>query len=90
MTSNNQYLTEIFPEPPFSAFKKQANLKQYLIRATVPPANQRPMRQLTLCGKECAACPYIMEGRNIKINKNQIRKIKKESELFELQPNLSF
>ena len=40
MTNQDQHLKEVFPEPPMTAYKRQANLRQYLVRAKVadPPA----------------------------------------------------
>ena len=71
MKNQNQYLAEVFPEPPLTAFKRQANIRQHIIRAKVAdPPQLRPKRQIlgmTKCGKGCTACPYIKEGRNIKM-----------------------
>ena len=83
MTGSDMYLKEVFPVPPLTAFKRQANLRQYLIRAAIPPpVRQRPAREIkgmAKCGRNCAACPYIKEGRNIKVNKSQTWKINKKT-----------
>ena len=68
MVSQSQYLNEVFQEPPFIAYKRQRNMKEYLIRAKVPPFNPRPKRSIkgmSKCGKQCLICPYIMVGKSI-------------------------
>ena len=40
------YLKEVFPEPPLIAFRRQKNIREFLIRAKVPPAPSRPKRAL--------------------------------------------
>lgn len=73
MVSQNNYLAECFTAPPLIAFKRQRKIRESLIRAKVPPPpDLRPKRKLkgvVKCGKECAACPYLIEGKNIKIDK---------------------
>ena len=72
MTNQNQHLKEVFPEPPLTAYKRQANLRQHLVRAKIadPPIlrPKRELRGMAKCGQGCTACPYILEGRNIKNN----------------------
>ena len=71
MTSKDSYLAEVFKRPPLVAFKRQKNLRQYLIRAKVPIEQNRPQRLLKgmkKCGEGCTACPYIKEGKTININ----------------------
>ena len=81
MTAQDQHLQEVFPDPPLIAYKRQANIRQHLIRAKVAdPPNLRPksnIRGMVKCGKGCTACPFIKEGRNIK-NNNQTWKINKK------------
>ena len=38
MTSQDQYMKEVFPEPPLTAFRRQKNIRDLLIRAKVPLA----------------------------------------------------
>ena len=75
MTVQDQYLAEVFPDPPLTAFKKQNNLKDILIRAKVPtepkPYPHRKIKGMIKCGKDCSACPYIKEDKNIKYGKKQ-------------------
>ena len=54
-------------------------MRESLIREKVPPPpDLRPKRKLKCvvkCGKECSACPYLIEGRNIKIDKQSTWKM---------------
>ena len=71
MTSKDSYLAEVFKRPPLVAFKRQKNLRQYLIRAKVPKEKiqpQRLMKGMKKCGESCTACPYVKEGNTININ----------------------
>ena len=72
MTSQNPYLKSVFPEPPLVAYKRQKNIRDFIIRAKLPPPlRPRPKRQLNgmkKCMKSCSACPYIKEGNAIKLN----------------------
>jgi hypothetical protein len=69
LVATNQYVAEVFPEPPLTAFRRQTNIGEYLIRAKVPPSKSRSKRELkgmTKCNKPCHACPFIMEGKEVK------------------------
>ena len=69
MVSADQYMTEVFPEPPLTAFRRQKNIGEYLTRAKVPPPKSRSKREIrgrTKCNKPCQACPFIMEGKEVK------------------------
>jgi hypothetical protein len=83
MTSQDQYLAECFPEPPLTAFRRQRNIRDLLIKAKVPePPKQHAQRNLkgmTKCGKSCTACPYIKSGKIIKINENTNWNINKKA-----------
>ena len=47
MVSQNQYLKECFPAPPLTAFKRQRNIRESLIRAKLPPPpDKRQKRDL--------------------------------------------
>jgi hypothetical protein len=74
MTRKNPYLAEVFPEPPLVAFKRQKNIKDYLVRSKVPPIqnrkSQRDKRGMRRCGKQCPACPFVKEGKFIKYDKS--------------------
>jgi hypothetical protein len=74
MTSQDQYMVYIFPQPPLTAFKKQKNLRDLLIRAKVPePPRSYPQRQMRGMSKSCmacTACPYIKHRSKVKIKEH--------------------
>ena len=82
MVKKDQYLAEVFPQPPMTGFRKQRNLKNYLIKAKVPPPPPkhaaRELKGMSKCGKQCANCPYIKEGNEVKINNIDKWKINKK------------
>ena len=70
--TNDQYMAEVFPQPPLTAFRRQKNLKDLLIRAKVP-GDRRPLRfqnGMTKCGRPCTACPYIRPNKKVRIKEN--------------------
>ena len=69
MTNRNKYLSEVFKRPPLIAFKRQQNLRGHLIGAKIAKA-QMPHEPRKFNGmKRCEhQCPYIREGKSIKIN----------------------
>ena len=81
MTMQNKYLKECFPKPPLIAYRRQANLRNFLIKSKLPsPPGRYPSRNLKgmkKCGKSCTACPYILEGKNIKIDERTTWNIEK-------------
>ena len=70
MCSQNPNLEEVFKEPPLTAYKRQKNIRDYIVRAKVTPQlGPYPKRQLNgmvKCGKSCIVCPFIKEGKHIK------------------------
>ena len=66
------YLKEVFSEPPMVAFKRQKNIRDFLIRAKVPnKLESRPQRKIPgmkTCTKQCHLCPYILKGKTVKYN----------------------
>ena len=70
MTSLDPYLKEVYPQAPIVAYKRPKNIREYLIRAKLPPPNPtRPSRQskgMKKCKKNCLICPYIEETKEIK------------------------
>ena len=52
----NPYLADVFPEPPLVAFKRQKNVKDYVIRSKIPLVpTSRPKR--TIKGMKNVARP---------------------------------
>ena len=82
MANRDKYLGGVFPSPPLTAFRRQPNIRSYLVRAAVakapdkyPKRNQWGMKK---CNRHyCTACPFIREGKNITINGAQWRFKKK-------------
>ena len=72
MVTSDQYMAEVFPEPPLIAYRRQKNIKEFLVRAKVPPRNKktkRTVKGMKKCNKSCHACPFILEGKEIKGDK---------------------
>ena len=44
MAAQDQYLEEVFPEPPLISYKRQRNIRESIIRAKVTP--ERKAREL--------------------------------------------
>ena len=72
MVDRDNNLGEVFKKPPLIAYKRQQNLKGMLIRAKVAAKGKKyPERKqlgMKKCGDSCTVCPYIREGKSIKIN----------------------
>ena len=65
----------MFKEPPITAFRRQQNIKNHIIRAKVarpirpyPKSYQMGMKK---CGNNCNARPCIKEGRDFQINETK-------------------
>ena len=76
MIVQDEYLKQVFKEPPLTAYKRQKNIKDSIIRAKVSmEPNKRPKRKnpgMKKCGKWCTACPFVKEGTSVQIdNKNK-------------------
>ena len=71
----------MLPRAPLIAHKRPQNLRESLIRAKVPQPpetrKKRLLKGMAKCGKSCTACPYVMEGRNIKVKRGTTWKINK-------------
>ena len=69
MIKHNQYMKDVFPEPPLIANKRNKNIKDLLVRAKLPVFESgRPKRLVTgmkKCGKSCPICPFINETKTI-------------------------
>jgi hypothetical protein len=70
MTLISPYLREVYPQPPLTAYRRQKNIRDFVIRAKVPPPLQKyPKRRINgmkKCKKSCVICPFIKEGKVIK------------------------
>ena len=65
-------MAEVFSQPPLTAFRRQKNLKDLLIRAKVPEKGrpEREQKGMTKCGKACPSYPYIKKGNKIRIKED--------------------
>ena len=77
MISQDQHLKEVFTSPPLTAFKKQRNIRDNLIRAKVAdPPQLRPSRRknpgMKRCGNMCTICPYVIERKEVKIDNKKV------------------
>ena len=72
MKLQDPYLAEVFPQPPLTAFRKQKNIRDHIIRAQIanPIRDYAKGKQngMTKCGNNCTACPYILEKESLDIN----------------------
>ena len=72
MKSQDKYLKDCFTQPPLIGFRRQANIRDLLIRSKIPPPPkpypERTRNGMTNCGKMCPACPYIKYGKEVSIN----------------------
>ena len=75
MVSQDPYLSEVFVQPPLTAYRRQRNIRDHLIRAKVPadPKSypERRQRGMKKYGRNCTACPYIREVKSLKVNGTQ-------------------
>ena len=81
MIHKNKYLSEVFKQPPLTAFKRQKKLRDLLIKSKVPPPQPahpiREIKGMKRCGKAFTACPYVQPSKNIKIDKKDTWEIKR-------------
>ena len=74
MPEKNPYLKAAFPEPPLVAYRRQKIVKDFLIRSKIPKNIDRQSKRDKIgrkkCGKECPACPFVREGKLVKLNKS--------------------
>ena len=63
--------SKVFKRPSLIAKKRQRNIRQHIIRAKVQLEQTHPRRvtkDMKKCSTNCTACPYLREGKIIKIN----------------------
>ena len=73
MVTQDQYLAEVFKQPPLTAYRRQTNLRDLLIKSRVPPIPKhypnRVMKGMFKCNKlHCTSCPYINTGSKVNIH----------------------
>ena len=72
MRTQDKYLAECFTQPPLTAFRRQTNIRDFLIKSKIPsppkPYPGRNTRGMTNCGKSCTACPFIQYGKEVKVD----------------------
>lgn len=67
--TKDPYLKTVFEKPPMVAFKRPKSLRDILVRAKVPTANNRKSSRVANCMKKCnkcVACPFIKECKYLK------------------------
>ena len=73
MTCQDPYLKEVFKAPPLTAFKRQKNIRDHIIRAKLPNSQRayplRNLKGMKKCKKFCRACPFIIETKCINIDR---------------------
>ena len=73
MVSMDSYLSDVFPDPPMIAYRRQRNIKDFLIKAKIHDSKGRiggrMLQGMKKCNKPCLACPFISEGKIIKGDK---------------------
>ena len=76
MKVQDKHLGECFPQPPLIAFKRQSNIRDFLIKSKIPPPPkpypERIKKGMSRCGKSCTACPYIIQGSEVKIDDTSV------------------
>jgi hypothetical protein len=82
MVTEDKYLKKCFTQPPITAYRRQNNLRNFLIKSKIAPPPQlhpqREMKGMKNCGKACTACPFILTGKNVKIDQQKTWKIDKK------------
>ena len=82
MVAEDKYLKKCFLKPPLTAFRRQNNIRNYLIKSKIaPPPQLHPKRKLkgmSKCGKAFTACPYILGGQKVRIDSEHTWRIEKK------------
>ena len=69
----NPHMKSIFPEAPLVAYKRPQNIRDRLIKAKLPPPQNRPKRikaGMHACNKPCSICPFVSNKKIIKAKHN--------------------
>ena len=73
MTASDLHMKSINAQPPLIAYKRPINLKDYLIKAKIPPQKTRPKRVqngMFKCNKPCSICPIVRQQKVVKATNN--------------------
>ena len=68
MVAKNKYLGQVFPNPPLTGYRRQPNIRSYLIRAAIAKPERKNVGMRKCNKTDWTACPYIKEGKTITIN----------------------
>ena len=68
--AQDSYLKGFFEEPPVRAYRRNQNIRGFLIRAKVSQSHRpkRFVKGMKKCGNNCSSCSYIKEGKSFNIN----------------------
>ena len=82
MGVQDSYLKDVFEEPPLTAFRRQNNLRDMLVKSKVPPPPppypQRETKGMARCGNSCPSCPYVLPGKTVQIDTEKQWRIDKK------------
>ena len=65
----NPHMKSIFPQAPLVAYKRPQNIRDRLVKAKLPPPQNRPKRTragMYKCNKPCSICPFVSNSKTIK------------------------
>ena len=75
MKAQEKYVNRGFSQNPLNGLRRQANIKDILIKSKIPPPTkpypERTKKGMTHWGKQFTACPFIKYGKDIKIGENK-------------------
>ena len=69
----NPHMKSIFPQAPLVAYKRPMNIRDRLVKAKLPPLQNRPKRTragMHKCNKPCSICPFVSNKKSIKAKHN--------------------
>ena len=69
MTTTDNYLKDVFPQPPMIAYRRPKNIREFIIKAKLfknSRTSERILPGMKKCNKPCAICPYVKTTKFIK------------------------